>query len=654
MLHLDDKKTRILIEMSDKLKSLLKATSTSPNTTWFELYNHWKEENQYTFIIYLQDISKHIPAKDILFNDPSDTANVMFFNVLSMSIFICKSFIEYSRQTVSNIIEELHPEKKLEIIRNYFLFINNGWRFHSAITLLQNTAKESGVLYGPTPVDLSPTYYFFEETLAQYSVESIYLLYTYWRITSDESYLIRMISSITKYIRTYYRDLAKDENMHLDWPIEKENTIQQLNILSNWFEVLCFHVDNSLNEYRRRRWFISVDQLIDEPSFPPFISYFEMLKYKDFYPGYDNGMVVQKGVYFHSYGVWIKTVDVINITSQVVRIIYDKSIVYETSLGISRVALLELSDNLNRIMEYFSGLLFTHKEFYNSMRKKYSFSILDANEHNAQRIDSSIDKLILFTEGIINKDIEQLLQSKRMLFLQFSDLVTDGKEILLDKYMDTIIERLKAEIKKTKDYSDLYKKISLSFDKYVNSLLAYPDIFCSLVSAEYLYGQYIDQQQSNNKFDYSCISILYYTALEDFINKLLYTPYAVNILDPNASVVRRNYRLYISSSKIYWDSKNNCYKHTCEIGNLGFLFEAVRQETKFAEYLQRQYPKIDLQHLTSFGTKLKNVSVRRNAAAHGGNRITYDDVLIDKKQVYTLDNPTYGLIMEFFRIIFSY
>ena len=60
--------------------------------------------------------------------------------------------------------------------------------------------------------------------------------------------------------------------------------------------------------------------------------------------------------------------------------------------------------------------------------------------------------------------------------------------------------------------------------------MKYPKLFNSLVSAEYLYKQYVAGKEPNEQFDYSCISIMYYMALEDFANKLVYIPYAKDVL----------------------------------------------------------------------------------------------------------------------------
>ena len=660
MIQWDEKTQKRLFEMKDELVELLSSTSTVSDQNWLEEYNHWKEENPYEFIAYLQDGFKELPPKEILYFNETDPCCVLFFDTVSMSVFISKSIVKYTRETVAAVVSEIHPDKKTKIINDYFEFIEKSKRYDTAITLLYNASGESGVLQGEHPIDIVPTAYFLHETLEQYSIETIFLFFTYWRITSDDVYLKKMLEASTKYIREYFQDYGKDSDMHLDWHIEKEPIIHQLNILSHWIEVICFQTNNMLEEYKKRKWFISIDKLVDDLSFPPFISYFEMLKYKGLYQNSDNETVARKGTYFHRYGVWIKTVDIISILSQTASIIYNMPEEKSKAYGVTRKALLEVADNLKKLKEYFSGLLFTHKEFYDSMRQKYSFLVLETYEKNARIVNSSVDDLIHFTDGVLSNDIDVLMQSKQKFVSQIAGFLSDEQKLILDKYMTRVIDRVKEEIKKLDIYTVLYGTVTDDFKEYAQHLLMYPDIFCSLVSAEYLYSQYVKGKQAIDKFDYSCISILYYMALEDFANKLLYTGYATDILDANASAVYVNWRLYVSSQSKYLDAKN-CnfnrhvykFKKTSEIGNLGYLFRSLSQEPEYEKYLKGKYPKIDILKLNDFGQKLIDIAPRRNEAAHGGNLVSYSDVCIDKQKIYDFSTTNYrGLILELFGIIF--
>ena len=95
-------------------------------------------------------------------------------------------------------------------------------------------------------------------------------------------------------------------------------------------------------------------------------------------------------------------------------------------------------------------------------------------------------------------------------------------------------------------------------------------------------------------------------------------------------------------------------KQSCEIGVLGFQFEAVPKEDKFEQWLQKKFPSIDSNAVKAFGGKLKGVSQRRNDAAHGGNYLTYSDVCTDKHNVYDANVKNYrGMIVELLELCFG-
>ncbi len=159
-------------------------------------------------------------------------------------------------------------------------------------------------------------------------------------------------------------------------------------------------------------------------------------------------------------------------------------------------------------------------------------------------------------------------------------------------------------------------------------------------------------------FDYSCISIMYYMSLEDFINKLVFIPYADDVL---LTIDRKSVRdkdwkntegkKYVSDfSKFFL--RNGKPKDSCEIGPLGYLFEGVETEEFFKMYLTDRFQIYDFEMVKTFGTKLKDVAQRRNDAAHGGNYLTYEIVRGDRDNVYNTVVDYKGMILELLDIIF--
>ena len=103
----------------------------------------------------------------------------------------------------------------------------------------------------------------------------------------------------------------------------------------------------------------------------------------------------------------------------------------------------------------------------------------------------------------------------------------------------------------------------------------------------------------------------------------------------------------------FFDNRNNKYKTSIELGNLGFLLERIDRIAPFKEYIQTNYPKTDIVKLINLGQKIKSVRHRRNNAAHGGNIITYQEAKSDKMTVFDTTNEYKGLIIELLSVLFD-
>ena len=237
-------------------------------------------------------------------------------------------------------------------------------------------------------------------------------------------------------------------------------------------------------------------------------------------------------------------------------------------------------------------------------------------------------------------------------------VITPSREFIYSEDTTSAVEKIKEALSKKDFYDELYGAVTEDFSAYASVLMKHPKIFSSLVSAEYLYKQYIDKQQANENFDYSCISIMYYMALEDFANKLVYIPYSKEVLDlidkkdiKSKAWVDTESGKYVSAYYTFWD-KYKRLKKSCEIGVLGYLFEGVMKEEYFEKFLKNKYPSVSIDRLEKYGEKLKEVAPRRNEAAHGGNYLSYEDVCTDKGNVYNMIDEYRGLILELLEILY--
>ena len=144
--------------------------------------------------------------------------------------------------------------------------------------------------------------------------------------------------------------------------------------------------------------------------------------------------------------------------------------------GVSRRALLELSDNLKKCKEYFSGLLFTHKEYYDSMRAKLSFLVLETYEHSARQIGKSVDDLILFMNAVLSNDITELLRAKQEFRSHISGFITKDQEQTLDEYMTKVAEALGRNTK-ARHLSNLVRKHNKRFSTLRSTTACVPRYF---------------------------------------------------------------------------------------------------------------------------------------------------------------------------------
>ena len=625
---------------------------------WVEEYDHWKKENQYNAIKRYIDPLNPVIAGDIYFktNEPEC---VLLFETITLSIFYSHVMQKYEKETLERVYKEKLPERKIQLCEAYIDFVNlckNDQRMALATVLLHELSVSHVFMRCDKRSNDTDTYLYFMslmEIYKGYSVGSIYLQFTYWRITQEKKHLRRLTASLISYFQSYFTDFDKDPDLQLNYPMEGMTIVKKLTLIGHWVEVIKYHTEQLFEEYKKRKWLVPLDILTDGHLILPTFSSGELLKFKLLFEREENNTVIQIAVCNHRYAVWIKTTDVIQVYCEIIRMLYYCSEDRLRKSFTSKKEMLDLYDKVLRITDDYMGIIFAHKVYYKTQRQQFDSKAIGEQEEAAIRINRSIDDMLQITGSILDDSIEDLLLAKQRYLNRLEIFMTEDQEKQLDDYMDRVIAKLKENIKKLDAFNILYASITNEFSQYARALLKYPDIFSSLVSAEYLYNQYVLNSIPNTQFDYSCISIMYYMALEDFTNKLLYTMYATNVLDNNNFINQNNFKLYISDRKRFGNIDKKSFKKSCEIGNLGHLFYGLSHETEYEKYLRSQYPSIDIQRLIQFGKSLINIAPRRNDAAHGGNLISYQDVCVDKQEIYnTSVNQSRGLILELFSIVF--
>ena len=634
------------------------------NENWLELYESWCKEanNQFSSLLMVTDSFNLECAGEVYSYDSTDSGHIVDLDVMKMSVFLSEHLRQLSREVFDNVSKERNREYKLSVIEAYFEIVDGIVKSHElsgCIVTLNEAAENQMVLQGARSVDLYVCFYSLRELLRKETTESLYLLYTYWRITKSRKNLKVLINAMVDYIQVYFDDFNHDPQMHLHYPLDGLMTVKKMAAITHWLEIIAFHTDGIFDKYKDLKWLAPVDTMADDIVQTAQISKFEMLQYKRIFIEDDNETVRKKAIGNHGYATWIKTVDVMHIFCSVCQVLHSHSEEDLKKMNTTKSAMIELYDNMTKIKNYYTGKVFFHQVYFELERKYFDSQVMNALEENVQLLVDSVDDVIAFVEAISSDDIENLMQAKVRYISKFMDFTTMKQEEKLEELTNQIIEKIKDAISKNAIYNELYKSVSLEFAPYAVELMQHPQIFSSLVSAEYLYNQYVERKKPNDLFDYSCISIMYYMSLEDFINKLMFIPYANDIL---STIDRRNSRdkewkntegkKYVSDFTKFF-LKNGKPKETCEIGPLGYLFEGVEEEEFFKQYLSDKFKISDFARIKTFGTKLKDVAQRRNDAAHGGNYLTYDIVCGDRNNVYNTLVEYKGMILELMNILFK-
>ncbi len=256
------------------------------------------------------------------------------------------------------------------------------------------------------------------------------------------------------------------------------------------------------------------------------------------------------------------------------------------------------------------------------------------------------NKFITF-QGYITKNFGiDLWEKLRKSFSRISETV--------NKYKSFELVNLSTS-KSQKDYDYYCNRVNDDFKAYIEKLKDYPTLLSGLSSAEYLYDLYINKMAEKQEFDYSCVSIMYYKTLEDFINTFLWIPYREEILEKNVEEVL-NTKLYLNDVKYYYNYQG--FKDACELGPLSFLCVEIRSIPKFMLFMQEKFGLIEEEEfrlIESFGEKLKVKTKNRNNAAHGGKKVSYHSASEDKIAIYPTESPEEirGLIKELLSILYT-
>ena len=298
---------------------------------------------------------------------------------------------------------------------------------------------------------------------------------------------------------------------------------------------------------------------------------------------------------------------------------------------------------------------------------------LDEKEQRISELDNVNKKNMLIKayykyciEALKNEDVTSIM-SKRNELLTDCDLLLREDEEEIEAVGNIISDLVIKNISEDTTASDVNTELEAELG---NAKKVLPEsCYKTLYTAEYLYHFYVKNEEAKELMDYSCISALYYQALEGAYNKLIYSGYIEWIGKKGVSKELFRYRNtnkrtgsndiaygYFPETRWgkdcfskYWakDSETNKIKENCMYADFIYLMESANENspevTHFCEYLRELWG-ADWNHekMKVFCEGLDMARPRRNAASHGGTVITKKGAETDKK-IVLLEKRTTGL-----------
>jgi len=303
--------------------------------------------------------------------------------------------------------------------------------------------------------------------------------------------------------------------------------------------------------------------------------------------------------------------------------------------------LLRLRGRLRKQLMRMEETAFLEPEIYEEHIRSNSIHFIKVREDLTARFRSQFKYFIGSLDLIGAKNIEELMEQRRRFVLEFS--LDPEMHNNMNVFLDRLTMKISESLKDSESYRSRRQQIQHQLSSY--PLDIHESVVSTLATAEELYYTYIDGREPIEGFDYSCISIMYFQALENLLNRVIYIPYKTSVLDPNLTDIYLNFNAnqYLpkaSSMSFYFSTYktvNSCrLKDDMTLGSFPFLFKNVMTLRAFEAFLQKTFHtrRLDLTELNSFGDNLRIIALRRNSAAHGSKVLDSETVVQDRDLVY--------------------
>lgn len=292
---------------------------------------------------------------------------------------------------------------------------------------------------------------------------------------------------------------------------------------------------------------------------------------------------------------------------------------------------------------------------------EYSIEKIEANENRL--IDCW--RLLDILEGMIDtmtlESADKYMRLKKEIVEQIQD--TEEGTLLQErsKHITSLMERRVEELNENSNKID---SLTEEIEQYVGSLQnIITDFLIPLSGGEILYSMFVDHHDANPDFDYSCVTIMYYTALETIMKQYLFNNYLkkVGIWTDDGPVLydghiarEKNLTYLKNQGKIVSQDGHSWISDRCELGKFKKIYcsEVLEQVQELRDYINDDLGIDNLDDLIGFCERVDEIRSDRNRAAHGMSIVTCEDTIKAKKDTYIKELDTMnGMIIEFIRMI---
>jgi hypothetical protein len=266
---------------------------------------------------------------------------------------------------------------------------------------------------------------------------------------------------------------------------------------------------------------------------------------------------------------------------------------------------------------------------------------------------NSFTEYISSIEILSVEDCKKIFEFKHTnLILEIPDELSEQIDCTVFKLIDVIVEKI--NFNKDEKYKLVQQKLKNELGNKYSAISE--SVFKTLSTGEYLFEIFGSDDDNLLDLDYSCISIMYYKALEDFLNYKIWIPYKNNYLRNFSYRYKKNNSFEYKASKSnrnntiesidnYLPIKNDQYyyrngdiQNTLTLGTFHYFLNEISTLDKLNEFFKNILKAdIDIESISSYSSQLGEVFHRRNNSAHGGKIISYDNLKEDKRNVYTYE-----------------